>query len=359
MRIKLFWLLLAAMSVIPGLVKGQADSMKSCINYCCCGPTDLTPSGVMISHIHRKKQLMLSYRYMNMNMGGMLDGTSKVSDDKIFQNYLMSMHAMRMEMHMLMAMYGLSNRITLMGMLNYNVSSMKMSMLPGSMHMHSMAGMNMGSGEMDMDLKSSGIGDVKLNALYGIINEKHHHLLASMGFSIPVGSIEIKGNSNSMYPNQRIPYNMQLGSGTWDLLPGISYLYQNNKIVFSSQITSVVRTGYNAVGYKLGNEVTFNNWLAFQWSRNFSSSLRIEGSTAGSIQGQDVSLYNGNEPAADPANYGGQRISSFIGTNFYFRKGILKNNKIGAEYGLPVYQNLNGPQTSVKSSLYASWSLMF
>jgi hypothetical protein len=301
---------------------------------------------------------MVSYRYMNMNMGGMLDGTSKVSDDKIFQNYLMSSPSMRMEMHMLMAMYGLTNRITLMGMLNYNSSSMKMSMLPGSMHMHNMAGMAMGNGEMDTNMKSSGFGDVKLTVLYGIIKKPHHHLLASAGVSIPVGSIEVKGNANSMYPNQRIPYSMQLGSGTWDLLPGINYLYQNNRIAFSSQITSFIHKGYSSVGYKLGDEATFNNWFSVQWSKKFSSSVRLEGSSFAFIHGQDPSLYNGYEPATNPANYGGQRISSFVGTNFYFRNGIFKNNKIGAEYGMPFYQNLNGPQMKIKSSLYASWSIM-
>jgi hypothetical protein len=357
MRIKLFWVLLAVMSVVPGLVKGQADSTKSC-SYCYCGPVDLTPSGVMISHVHKRHQWMLSYRYMNMNMGSMMNGTSKVSDDQIYQNYLMSSPAMRMDMYMLMAMYGLTNRITLMGMFTYTSFSMKMSMLPG-MQMPNMPGMNMSTASMDMNMKSAGVSDIKLNIMYGIINRPHHHLLAIAGVSVPLGSTEIKGNAGSMYPEQRIPYNMQMGSGTWDLLPGINYLYQKNRLAFSSQITSVIRTGYNAVGYKLGNEVTVNNWLAFQWSKSFSSSVRLEESVSGFIKGQDASLYSGYEPAANPNNYGGRRISGFIGTNFYFRKGILKNNRIGAEYGIPFYQNLNGPQMSIKSSLYGSWSVMF
>ena len=350
------WLFTICLFVLAGKVFGQVDSSKGC-NQCCCS-TDPTPSGVMISHVHQKHQWMLSYRYMNMNMGNMQQGTEKISDDQVFQNYLMSSNRMRMDMHMLMVMYGVSNRLTLMGMLNYNVMSMDMSMLPGSMHMH-MAGMTMGTETMDMRMNSSGFSDVKLTALYGLINKPNHHLLLSGGLSIPVGSIEVMGGASSMYAGQRVPYNMQLGSGTWDLLPGINYLYQKNKITFSSQITSVIRTGYNNVGYKLGNEFTFNNWFAFQWSRNFSSSARLEGYTSEAIQGSDATLYAGYEPAANPNNYGGQRISGYVGTNFYFRKGILNNNKIGGEFGIPFYQNLNGPQMSQKSSLYLSWTIMF
>jgi hypothetical protein len=307
----------------------------------------------MISHIHKKGQWMFSYRYMNMSMGDMQIGTDKVSDDYIFTKYLMSSDKMKMEMHMLMAMYGLTNRLTLMGMVHYNNTSMRMTMLEGTTHVHN----GMSGEEMDMNMRTSGFGDFKLHALYGVINQKRHHLLVSMGLNVPTGSISIKGDDNSMYPNQRLPYVMQMGSGSVDLLPGLNYLFQKGDISGSSQITSTIRITNNSLGYRWGNEITTNHWLAFTWLKNFSSSIRLEGTTSGRIKGEDPTLYAGYEPSANPSNYGGDKVSGFLGTNVHFRKGFLNSSRIGVEYGIPFYQNLYGPQMGIKSSLFASCSI--
>ncbi|MDB5272455.1 MAG: hypothetical protein JWO58_822 [Chitinophagaceae bacterium] len=298
---------------------------------------------------------MLSYRYMSMSMRNMLVGSSSISDGELFnKNYSMSSNRMHMDMHMLMAMYGVTDKLTLMAMVNYTVISMNMTSLTPVM---SMPGMDMSS-DVNMNMKTSGLSDVKINALYSLVNSHSHHVLVSGGFSIPTGSIRVSGDANSMYPDHRLPYDMQLGSGTWDILPVLNYIRQNDRISWSTQISSVIRTGYNSVGYKLGNEVTWNNWLAFQWSRLFSSSLRLEGNASSAIKGYDPSFtYLTYEPATNPANYGGQHVNGYIGTNIYLRS--LLNSKLGVEYGIPFYQHLNGPQMSFKSSLYASWSVMF
>ncbi len=334
----------------------EVDSLK--IDKCSC-KQDLTPSGIMISHVHLKNQVMVSYRFMSMQMSGMLYGSTKVDNDLIFQKYLMSSNNMRMDMHMLMAMYGISNRLTAMGMLNYNVLSMDMSMLEGTSHSHSMAGMDMQTNEMDMKLKTSGFSDIRLHLLYSILNNIQHHILVSGGISIPAGNIYLKGNDKSMYPGQRIPYSMQLGSGTWDILPCVNYLHRNNKISWSTQLSAVLRTGYNSLGYKLGNEIATNNWISFLWLRSFSTSVRIEGTLADHIDGRDKILYLFNEPSCNPLNYGGRKLIGFAGASYNFTKGILFGNKLGIEYGIPIYQNFNGVQLALNNTINASWSYMF
>ncbi len=343
--------MLLVVTALPQQGYSQTDSLQCC-HECFCS-IDPTPSGVMISHVHEKGQWMFSYRYMSMNMGNMLSGTEKVSDDRIFSDYLMSSGNMHMNMHMLMAMYGLSNRLTLMGMLNYNNSTMEMKMLSGTSHTHN----GVSSDEMDNTVNAAGIGDLKIHALYGLINGNRHHLLLSVGFNIPTGKINLEGKTNTMYADQRLPYAMQAGSGTYDLMPTVNYLFQKGRISWSSQISSMIRTGYNNVGYRLGNEVSTNHWLALRWAKNFSSSVRMEYSASEYIKGRDKTLYSGYEPAANPYNYGGKRMTGFVGTNFHFVKGFLKGNRICVEYGLPLYQNLNGPQMGVNSYLNASWNI--
>ncbi|ABG57805.1 conserved hypothetical protein [Cytophaga hutchinsonii ATCC 33406] len=335
-------------------VSAQSDSSittPACLS-CLCSK-DATPAGVMISHVHPKGEWMLSYRYMGMRGKGIEQNGRPVTNDQVYdQDYLMSSDNMHMDMHMLMAMYGLTKNLTLMGMVEYNRSTMNMQAPEGSAHVHN--GVPMSSG-MAHDMKASGLGDVSVTALYALVNSFNHHLLVSGGITIPTGSIQTKGGAASMYPEQRYPYMMQQGSGTWDVLPGLTYTFQHNKIMASSQLCAAIRTGYNTVGYKLGNKYSFNNWVGYRWLDWFSTSLRAEANTTGSISGSDPTLYAYNEPSANPYNYGGQTITGYAGVNFYF----LGKNKIGIEGGLPLYQKANGIQTAASSTIHLNYTLVF
>ena len=89
--------LLICLSGLAFISLGQQDCETSCATSCCA--TDPTPAGVMISHLHPKKQFMLSYRYMSMQMGHMQSGTQRVSDMQVYNTYVMSSSSMRMDMH--------------------------------------------------------------------------------------------------------------------------------------------------------------------------------------------------------------------------------------------------------------------
>ena len=339
------------------VVLSQSDSIETCNASCICS-TDPTPAGVMISHVHDKNEWMLSYRNMNMGMNGLLSGSKSVTDIDVFTNYIMSPTSMKMEMHMIMGMYGITDRLTAMVMLNYYTSSMYMSMFMADGYNHAdMVGMDGMSATSlnNHEMKTSGFSDTKIKFLYGLKKHRNYQVLVNLGCNIPSGSIRVKGSpTNMMYPNNRFPYGMQLGSGTFDLLPGISYLFQKSRSTFSSQIFSVLHLGYNQVGYKVGNEITLNSWFAYSWLKNFSTSIRIEGTVSSEIQGFDPTLYSFNEPSANPMNYGGVKAFSYLGTTYQF-----KNNRLGIEYGIPIYQNLNGIQMKQNQSVLASWSYAF
>lgn len=331
------------------------------VHACNCAVKDLSPSGIMLGHEHPKGIWKFSYRYMSMMMDGNLSGTTKVDDNFVFNKYLMSPQNMRMDMHMVMAMYGITNRLSAMVMFNYNVSSMSMNSFPSTSMQMNGSTMTMSSNNSNtMNSKTSGLGDTKLYAVYSIINRNVHHIFLSAGINIPTGSIQMKGAANdAMYPSLRFPYTMQMGSGTYDFMPGVTYLVKLNKLSLSTQMTSVIRPFNNSLNYSLGNEFTLNIWGAYKWLPWVSTSVRIEGSSVGSIVGYDKSLYTLKEPSANPWNYGGQIIKSYIGLNFYLNRGWLKNNKLSLEYGIPVYQNLNGVQMQQKSTIYAGWMITF
>ncbi len=357
-----FFIILSLLFFIANTCFSQSDTTETCNASCICS-TDPTPAGVMISHVHSKNEWMVSYRYMNMGMRGLLSGSKSISDNDVFTNYIMSPSTMRMDMHMLMGMYGITDRLTAMVMLNYSTSSMGMTMFTTDGHNHTgMVGME-GMSATSMSnhtMKTSGFSDTKLQFLYGLKKHRNYQILVNLGFNIPTGSTQVKGsNTDMMYPNSRFPYAMQLGSGTFDVLPGVTYLHQKNDLTYSVQAASIVRLGYNQVGYKLGNEASLNAWMAYAWLNNLSSSLRVEGTIASTIKGIDPTIYAYNEPSSNRLNYGGKKVTSYFGTTYQFQKGILKNNRIGLEYGVPIYQNLNGIQMKQNQTVFASWSYTF
>lgn len=347
--------LFIGMLSVSNYLFAQEDTV-SCTVSCHC-MSNLTPAGVMISHVHPKGEWMFSYRYMNMGMKGLLSGSSSTSSDVVFNSYLMNSDAMKMDMHMLMGMYGITDRLTGMLMLNYNVNSMDMSML--AVHNHAMSGMEM-SPSTAMKMNSAGLGDLKLSILYGLVKNMNHQLLIAGGVSIPTGSIQVQGLKDDMlYSSNRLPYMMQLGSGTVDVTPTVSYIFQQKDFAFSSQVSSTVRTSTNSVGYQLGNEYTIGLWGAYNWWDNFSSSLRFEGQSIDKISGFDQTIYAFNEISANPFNYGGKKLNVYFGTAYQFDKSFLNKFRLSAEYGLPIYQNVNGIQNKLTHSLFASLSYSF
>ena len=340
---------------ISQLYYAQEDSL-SCDVACHCN-RNLTPAGVMISHVHPKNEWMLSYRFMQMGMGAPIQRNSAMSELSVFNAYLTYTPAMKMDMHMFMAMVGVSDRLTAMVMLNYLTTSMDMSVFQKDSHHMNGGGMTSNS---LMTMNTQGLGDVKLHLLYGVVKNKRSQLITTIGTSIPVGSIQQKGASDDLlYPNSRVPFMMQLGSGSLELLPGLTYVAQTSDLMYSAQVNGVIRLNRNEVGYRLGNEITVNAWLSYNWWKGVGSSIRFEGSSMSNIQGYDKSIYAFNEISANPSNYGGKRIQAYAGVTYQFDAGFIADHRFGLEYGVPIYQYVNGIQNKLNQTWMASWSYSF
>ncbi|MCB1682056.1 MAG: transporter [Alphaproteobacteria bacterium] len=306
------------------------------------------PQSVMGDHMHGKGDWMLSYRYMHMDMGGNRDGTNSISPEEIVTS-VTNPHAppptlrvvptdMTMDMHMLGVMYGLSDTVTLMLMGNYIKKEMDHITFAG------MAGTTrLGT----FATRSSGWGDTTFTALIRLYEDGRHHLHLNAGLSAPTGSIKKKDDvltPMGTTPTLRLPYAMQLGSGTWDALPGITYTGNEGDWFWGAQFRNVIRLeSENDQGYRLGNRHALTSWVGYRFCDWMSASFRIKGEKTGKIKGEDAAI-TAPVQTADPDNYGGKLIETGIG--FEFRPPVpeLEGLSFGAEVTVPVYQNLNGPQ---------------
>ncbi|RNC83830.1 MAG: transporter [Balneola sp.] len=299
-------------------------------------PDGHAPINVMGDHTHKKGEIMFSYRFMWMNMDGNGDGTDEVSNSGLLRPnggaYMVAPVTMPMQMHMLGAMYAVTDDLTLMLMLPYQ--SMEMD------HITAMGG--------EFVTESSGLGDIKLSGMYNIYAGGRSKSHVQLGVSFPTGTIDNKDeNPMSDGEDVTLPYPMQIGSGTFDLLPAITYLAQTDQFSFGSQLKGVIRLGENDQDYTFGDRLSFVNWIGYKLSDIFSPQLSLNLSTWGDISGESPDLAMANSDVVvhtvDPDLKAGTRLDLGIGLNIQ-GPGDLHDLRFGAMYELPVYQNLDGPQ---------------
>ena len=315
------------------------------------------PIGVMGDHIHAKGEWMVSYRFMNMPMEGNLVGDNSISADDIattIPNRFFGTPGqpptlrvvptdMDMTMHMLGLMYAPSDRITLMAMLNYVGKDMDHTTYQGGMGTTVLG---------TFTTETSGLGDGSVAALIGLIDDPDFKVHATVGVSLPLGDIEERDEiltPMNMRPTPRLPYPMQLGSGTWDPILGVTVSRYGERFGFGGQWRSTFRFSDNDEDYRLGDEHRLTAWASYSPMHSLSFSLRAEYRDLGEIDGIDAAIVAPVQ-TADPDRQGGERLDLGVGVN-YALAGNLEGWRLALEYLVPVQQDLNGPQLEVDNTL--------
>lgn len=317
-------------------------------------PDEHAPIGVMGDHYHEQGEFMFSYRYMSMSMKGNADGSSSLSPQTIattVPNRFFGVAGqpptlrvvpteMTMDMHMFGLMWAPSDRVTWMGMLNYVSKEMKHTTFMGP------AGTTVAG---TFRAENSGLGDTSVVALVRLRQDDYSHLHLTAGLSLPTGDIDATGRvlaPTGMQPTLRMPYPMQLGSGTYDAIVGVTYTRFAPSSSWGTQWRSVIRTGDNDEGYALGDEHRLTGWYSHVITPNVSWSARLEWYDRGNVDGIDP-LIVAPVQTADPMNQGATRLDAAFGIN-YARAG---GHRVAVELVAPLDQDLDGPQ------LETDWSL--
>ncbi|AFZ44989.1 hypothetical protein PCC7418_2859 [Halothece sp. PCC 7418] len=290
-------------------------------------PDGHAPLGVMGDHVHGKGEWMLSYRYMFMSMDGNRDETDDLSTDDVLEDFMVAPEEMTMQMHMIGAMYAPTDNLTLMAMVPFVVKEMDHVTRMGT----------------EFTTNSSGIGDLKFSGLYQLFNKNRQSVHLNLGFSLPTGSIEERDDTPAG-DDVILPYPMQIGSGTVDLRPGITYLGQTDNWSWGAQANTVLRLGENDRDYTVGNRYQLTGWLARRINEKVSVSVRLDGETWDDYDGADSALNPNLIPTADPDLRGGTRLDLGLGANLYLPESFLPGGRLAAEFELPLYQSLEGPQ---------------
>lgn len=343
-------------------------------------PDSHAPLGVMGDHAHGAGELMLSYRFMGMAMNGLLDGTGTVSTEDALLHYQMVPTTMKMQMHSFGAMFAPHDSVTFMAMTSYRSNFMEME----GAHTHTTGGHDHPVGHQEME--SVGLGDLRLSALIPLLNASNADLILNAGVSIPTGAIDVEGTHGG---DELIvlPYPMQLGSGSFELRPAVTFSEMNGSWSYGAQAHAAIPLNENSRGYRMAPTVgltlwgarKLNDWLSISvrgWIQNWGNiTTSAEHTEMGTSEDEhDHTSHDSHaapiaptqtvymSPTMDPNLQGGTRANLAGGINFIVPDrfgGILAGQRLAVEFQMPVYQNLDGPQMALGWTIVAGWQYAF
>jgi hypothetical protein len=317
--------------------------------------THVAPASLMFVHSPLAQGAFMSgYRASHSRQHGtLLHGTSAAADANVVANGCtlngncrFAPAGMAMTMHMLDFMFGLNASTTLMLMPQYVTMDMELRELAGGpaaapgVHAHGNDGHVSGA-----------LGDTLVGTLFSLHATAAHAVQASLAVSVPTGKTDLEYRRQFQADGGLMHYDMQTGSGTWDLLPTLTWTLTRGAWQHGAQISAIKRLGHrNNSGYRLGDELQLSGWTAHALSEHLSASLRAVWLRRGAIDGS----FNAYNAAAGPmdfaANHGGRFVDLGIGINV-----DIAGSQLAVEWLAPVYEDVNGFQLERRGTLSASW----
>src|SRR4029077_4627295 len=200
-----------------------------------------------------------------------------------------------------------------------------------------------------------GLSDISFMGLFNVLGGPHgrHRLVLNAGLTVPTGSID------ESLGGKRLEYAMQLGSGTYDAQPGLTYLGESDCLAWGAQVMGTFHIGSNEHQYSLGDAYRLSAWTQVKVTDWFGPSVRLDWHAWDTIHGADPQLDPTRNPAFDATKQSGDRLDFLAGLNFYVPNGWLKGNRFSIEGGVPVYQYITGPNLGVNWMITVGWNYTF
>jgi len=342
------------------------------VGLCCgkCGgnmPMNIPGGGVPETYEFRLK---VSPMYMRMD--GLQDGTDSISGKSLLGmpvmggaptgKFMAVPSDMDMRMMNVTAGYSFSDKFFAGLMLMYRDNSM--DMLFNSM-------MQTLTGQAGYAMESNGIADTMLMAKYRLYADDplipRSQVSLLFGLNIPTGSINEKNREHPlpMRQGEQLPYSMQLGSGTFDPTVGLLYQGSSSPWWWGVNGSYTARLYDNSRDYRLGNEVRLDGYGMYQLRHDFLVQGQLNAKYQGRIQGEMDEAVTGESgrttpgdptspymsPSWDPDNYGGTQLLLTLG----FQWQPVPLHIVDFTVGVPLYQDLNGPQLEESYRVMLTW----
>ena len=322
------------------------------------------PTGLMFAHmLPARGDVMMNYRFQTMNQSGqMIDKDGRVHDAQVVSQacnpelcrYVPS--EMNMQMYMLDLMYAPKDWLTLMVMPQLMSMNMTFRDLDGRPLPNPGEHEHAGSGGH----RSGGFGDTVIAALARLPQGRLANWHAGLGLSIPTGKVDLELRRMFKVDGGLMHFDMQTGSGTWDLLPSLTYSAMRDQWSFGAQWSAIHRLGAkNASGYRLGDQQQLSTWLGYTATPALNFTARGTYTYREKVDG-DFNAYNARLGPMDyPNNQGGSLLEAGFGASYTIPTNTLAGSQVSLEWLVPLHESPFGVQLEREPTLNASWTYHF
>lgn len=327
------------------------------------------PAGIMFDHVlPNAGDVMIGYRYMYANQAGVIqNGTNVVSDSMIVHNgcgakqCFVTPNEMSMNMHMLDLMYAPTNWLTLMLMPQFMDMHMTMRSLDGAPTRPSpLTPLGAAIVHSEHEHTTGGIGDTGMYVLFNVAKFANQQINVSLGISAPSGDSDIQLRDTHRQDLGFIHYGMQLGSGTWDFKPAVTYTGDFGSFSIGAQLNGTKRLeSKNKAGFAFGDIFQATGWGSYSWTNWLATSVRGVYTLQGALNGSYKGVYHQIGSMDYTNSYGGRFVDVGFGVAVSMPDGSLQGNRLSFEWLQPVHDDVNGYQLPREGALSATWTYMF
>lgn len=304
-------------------------------------PDAMAPSSLVGTRMMPSGSVQLTYLFSNSSYSGVRLGSAAVDAGEVLSYYDSSPFQRRDRIHRAVLAFGAGESFTLLVDAHFADRSRDIT-----------------DEDFFITTEASGVGDVGVEALVSVYEGAATRVHLSAGAEVSVGSTDERGDLLTLR-DQILPYEMQPGSGSVSVVPGIYAETQNEFGTVGAQVKARLRLTDNDRDYRLGDEVEANGWIGYRLNDWFALTSGVRALTWGSIQGAPSDVDVGRDPGEDPVFTGGMRVDIPLGLNIYMPSGSLAGHRLSMEFAWPVHQEYDNFRVAADWGFSIGWTKAF
>ncbi len=282
-------------------------------------------------------RVRLEIDHARFEYSGLLNGTSSVSEDRVFADgYFRAPSSAAVARTEVRAEYGLSENSTLRLLIPFESRRVTYRTAADTTERHT----------------AQGLADVQVAGSVGLSFRDREQAEFTLGLRVPTGSTRETERSGTGF---RLPYFQQLGGGTYAVEPGFRWTRWGKDWSFGAGAHASLPFDRNDQGWRLGEVLHGQAWASRRVDAYRSIVLGLEYEHKEPVEGADPLLAPTFDPSEDPEHTGGQLFALNAGVHMEVEAG----HHVALEIGLPIWQDLNGPQIEQDFHFRVAWWMSF
>ena len=318
------------------LVAAPADAQV--FDWSADRPDGTSPIGIVADRTIAKGSVQTGYRFMRMKAQGLRAGPDPLTDlDALDLGFTFVPIRRTVDVHLVSVGFGVTDNVTLRASGGWTSKQGEFA-----------------NEEVFFDTEASGITDVEGDILWQLYAEGPWRGHVQVGVVAPVGSVDERADFPEATDAQ-LPYDMQIGSAAWTLVPAFGAQVMNEFGSVGLQVRGSFPLSENDRGWKPGQQVDGSFWMARRFNDFVSASVGLRASVSKGIQGIDPELETLRVPDDLALSFGGNRLDFPVGINIRLPSGPLAGQHFGVEAVWTAHEDTHGPRIASDWTVSLGW----